>query len=235
MKPRPPVDFAERREHNRCMPAPEARFPSQNSLETTLRRRAAIILVGVVLWGPVTACARRDASPPQNEHGALQAPPAAPAGAAQPQRWEGGATAEGANAPETLIEAARQGDAKAVESILAHGAERKTLNEALLTAAASEPLVIDVFRKEVSVDSPYTAVVKLLLAKGASLDARGEAGRTPLIFAAGNGETGVVKLLIEKGANIEATDDSGQTALILAACYCTSVNMPIPPTRCGCC
>ncbi len=43
------------------------------------------------------------------------------------------------------------------------------------------------------------------------VEARGESGRTPLHFAAANGQVKVVDFLLEQGANPEATDDNGQT------------------------
>lgn len=60
--------------------------------------------------------------------------------------------------------------------------------------------------------------VKLLLEKGANIEARSEYfHRTPLILAARRGFDSVVRLLLVKGADIEAGDRWGQTALILAA------------------
>ncbi|KAK4168218.1 hypothetical protein QBC43DRAFT_359993 [Cladorrhinum sp. PSN259] len=51
----------------------------------------------------------------------------------------------------------------------------------------------------------HLAVVKLLLDKGADLEARGsEYGQTPLIWAAENGHDAIVKLLLDRGANLEA-------------------------------
>src|SRR3984885_498967 len=65
----------------------------------------------------------------------------------------------------------------------------------------------------------HVAVVKLLLEKGAKLEAKDERnGLTPLLWAAANGHEAVVKLLLEKGAELEAKDkDNGQTPLFYAA------------------
>jgi len=126
-----------------------------------------------------------------------------------------------------LVEAAQAGDVKLVEAQLARRAGRKTLDEALFTAARSEPLAIGTSGKVVNdLDLQYAQVAKLLLKDGANLEARDREGRTPLILAAGNGETAVVKLFLDKGAGIEATDENGQTALIRAACDCPIVDMP---------
>jgi hypothetical protein len=61
------------------------------------------------------------------------------------------------------------------------------------------------------------AVVKLLLEKGAEIEAKDEYGRTPLSWAAGQGHEAVVKLLLEKGAEIEVKDEYGSTPLSWAA------------------
>jgi len=57
--------------------------------------------------------------------------------------------------------------------------------------------------------------VKLLLEKGANIEAKDNDGDTALINAAIKGETEMVKLLLEKGANIEAKDNKGETALTM--------------------
>jgi ankyrin repeat protein len=64
----------------------------------------------------------------------------------------------------------------------------------------------------------HEAVVKLLLEKGAELEAKDSYGRTPLSWAAEKGHDAVVKLLLEKGAELEAKDNSyGRTPLSWAA------------------
>jgi ankyrin repeat protein len=60
-------------------------------------------------------------------------------------------------------------------------------------------------------------VVKLLLEKGAELEAKTTYGQTPLSRAAGNGHEAVVKLLLEKGAELETKDKNGWTPLSCAA------------------
>ena len=61
------------------------------------------------------------------------------------------------------------------------------------------------------------AVVKLLLEKGAELEAKDGYSRTPLSCAVANGHEAVVKLLLEKGAELEAKDKDSQTPLSYAA------------------
>ncbi len=61
------------------------------------------------------------------------------------------------------------------------------------------------------------AKVRLLVSKGADVNARSKQGRTPLLIAAAHdGAFEIVKLLIEKGADISAKDFGGSTALLLA-------------------
>ncbi|EHK44750.1 hypothetical protein TRIATDRAFT_220486 [Trichoderma atroviride IMI 206040] len=63
----------------------------------------------------------------------------------------------------------------------------------------------------------HTAVVKLLLDKGAKTKAGEKYGDTPLMWAACGGHEAVVKLLLDNGAEIEAKDGLGATALLIAA------------------
>ena len=132
-----------------------------------------------------------------------------------------------ANALAPIMEAAGYADAREMKALLARGADRKTLNEALLLVSRSEPLVVGANGEEMKDASrPYAATARLLLEKGASLEARDKDGSTPLLLAATYGETGVVKLFLDKGAKIEATNTYGQTALIAAACNCPAIDMP---------
>jgi ankyrin repeat protein len=63
----------------------------------------------------------------------------------------------------------------------------------------------------------HEAVVKLLLEKGAELEAKDRDSRTPLSWAAENGYGAVVKLLLEKGAELEAESRDSRTPLSWAA------------------
>jgi len=60
-------------------------------------------------------------------------------------------------------------------------------------------------------------VVRLLLEKGANVDARNDWGVTPLHQAATEGRVGVVRLLLEKGADVDARASFGVTPLLFAA------------------
>jgi ankyrin repeat protein len=63
----------------------------------------------------------------------------------------------------------------------------------------------------------YDAVARLLLEKGADVEATDEEGWVALHIAALNGQLAAVELLLKKGADIEATDLDGWTALHFAA------------------
>ncbi|KAL6887036.1 hypothetical protein GGI43DRAFT_264528 [Trichoderma evansii] len=63
----------------------------------------------------------------------------------------------------------------------------------------------------------HHAIVKLLVEKGANIEAKDSDGRTALLWAAEKGHQATVKLLVEKGADIEAKDSDGLTPLSFAA------------------
>ncbi len=63
------------------------------------------------------------------------------------------------------------------------------------------------------------SVVKLLIDKGANVDAKAKQGSTPLMVALENGKTEVAKMLIEYNADIEAVKNDGYSPLHAAVYY----------------
>jgi ankyrin repeat protein len=111
-----------------------------------------------------------------------------------------------------LISAAQKGHFKAVEALLAKGADvnvkDKELGQTALMWAAQEG---------------YTKIVEALLAKGADLNAKNKNGfstngQTALMMAAGMGHTKTVEALLAKCVDVNIKDDKlGKTALMWAA------------------
>jgi len=62
----------------------------------------------------------------------------------------------------------------------------------------------------------WTHAAKLLIARNANVNCRGEEGGTPLHEVAGNGQIELARLLLDNGANINAKDDNGKTPLTIA-------------------
>src|SRR5262249_39637083 len=86
--------------------------------------------------------------------------------------------------------------AEIVEMLLAHGAKANVRGQWHSTALMSANTV---------------AKVKLLVARGADVEAKDEQGQTALIKAASRGEPEVVSALLESGANVNAGDNKGST------------------------
>lgn len=105
-----------------------------------------------------------------------------------------------------LIRAARNGESKTITAMLDAGADIETRNPGdswtpLMWAAARD----------------QSACVKLLVARGAKLEAADPHGMTALMGAARWGKKEGVAALLDSGARIGATDRSGWNALMWAA------------------
>jgi len=79
--------------------------------------------------------------------------------------------------------------------------EKKELNKQLLKASTKGDL----------------EKVKELLNKGADVNAKGEYGRTPLMWVLREANIEISELLIEKGADLNVQDDEGKTVLMCAS------------------
>lgn len=111
--------------------------------------------------------------------------------------------ARGLHGSTPLMDAARAGELKAVEALLAGGAEVNAQDKfggTALVYAAREG---------------YTEVVRLLIAHGADVKAS-DTKSTGLHKAAENGHLDVVRLLLAHGADVDAKDYDGETALVSA-------------------
>jgi len=62
-------------------------------------------------------------------------------------------------------------------------------------------------------------VLRALVEAGADVNKGNNNGRTPLIYAAGNGKVEVVRFLLQKGADKSLKDNDGDTALKLAKMF----------------
>jgi ankyrin repeat protein len=108
--------------------------------------------------------------------------------------------AEGATA---LMAATLFADARMVELLLKHGADPNRADASRATA-----LMWAV---------PDVEKVRLLVARGANVNARSDTERTPLLVAAAYPRTvDVLRLLLDRGADLRAQDRAGATALALA-------------------
>ena len=102
-----------------------------------------------------------------------------------------------------LIKYARKGDLAKVQQIIAAGVDLNATDKNKLTALTW------------AAHTGYIEIVKLLIDKGANVNAQGS--WTALSWAAASGHTGIVILLLENGAYINAVNEHGCTALMLAA------------------
>jgi ankyrin repeat protein len=130
--------------------------------------------------------------------------------------------------------AAQEGYLEVVKLLLEKGAaiEAKTnYRGAPVSTAAfySNPAIVKVLAVKGTVEAigatplyiaakeGHLAVVKLLLEKGAAIEAKAEDGCTPISTAAFNGHADVVKLLLERGAAVEGKHKDRVTPLAMAA------------------
>lgn len=110
--------------------------------------------------------------------------------------------------PPSLMEAAEKGNIKEMERLIAAGADVNAKND----RAGWTPLSRAVYNGRVD-------VARLLIEKGADVNAKDSAGWTPLYGAVSYGKKEVVSLLITKGADVNARNNGGVTPLHRAAVW----------------
>ncbi|MBI1275404.1 hypothetical protein GC177_05470 [bacterium] len=142
------------------------------------------------------------------------------------------------NFGDTLVDAADQGNASAVKSMVSSGkaVDSKGRFDATPLMRASFKGHGDIVKYLISVGANINArdvggatalhmaarrgndeVVKQLLAAGANTNQTDHEGWTPLMRAALQGHTKVVELLVKGGANVNAANTQSETALMMAA------------------
>jgi ankyrin repeat protein len=122
----------------------------------------------------------------------------------------GASTKEYANKTpgETLLLAARYGDVKKVRKALAEGVDVHT-RETARPNVGRTPLHYAAGGPQYGAGGQHLDVAKVLLAKGADVNAKAEGGYTPLHVASGLGQKEIVQLLLRSGANPNALDTRG--------------------------
>jgi ankyrin repeat protein len=115
-----------------------------------------------------------------------------------------------------LMEAAYRGDAAAVRGLLEERVDVNEGNRFGMTAlmyAAGQPFYWP-WRERF----PGSAeIARLLIARGADVNARAANGRTALMAAVESGDAESVSVLLGAGADVNAAASRGETALVLAA------------------
>lgn len=100
-----------------------------------------------------------------------------------------------------------EGNASGVLSIIAKTPE--ALDKILSKAQPDQPLHLAAWQNE-------SEIARILIDKGADINARGDNNRAPLHYAAQHGSIDVAKILVDSGADLNLQDAGGFTSLISA-------------------
>lgn len=111
--------------------------------------------------------------------------------------------------PDALFNALRDGDTAAWTHLLANRSAQPPA-AAARDSAGNTPLHLAALQHNV-------AAVRALLAADAEVDARNQAGATPLLYGAAH--PGIVRLLLDRGAAVNAASALRNTPLMVAAAY----------------
>lgn len=137
-----------------------------------------------------------------------------------------------------LVAAARQGDARVLEALLSQGADPNQRDARGLTAlilsvrAGSAPAVAVLLKHGAdpnlrggangwtpllhAIHKNQLGAAQALLDGGAQVDGRDRSGETPLMMAAGYGDTTLVEMLLAHGADTRAATADGYNVLAAA-------------------
>lgn len=121
--------------------------------------------------------------------------------------------ARAANGDTALMVAAYKGQKEAVAALLEKGAEPNRPGWTALHYAAA---------------SGSIEIVRMLLEKSAYIDAAAPNGTTPLMMAAGGGQTSVVELLLREGADPSLKNALGMTAQDFSLKFADIKKVPSP-------
>jgi ankyrin repeat protein len=113
-----------------------------------------------------------------------------------------------ASADEALFKAAEKGDLVALNKAIKSGANVNQTKTMGSTSGLTPLMAASRFG--------HIAVAKILISKGANVNAQASDGFTALMLAACLGNEEFVKLLIQAGANINASTPDGYTATRIA-------------------
>jgi len=113
-----------------------------------------------------------------------------------------------------LVDAARNGDVVRIRALVRGGADP---NGVLMSSTNWTPLLHAIHKNQL-------ASVGALLEIGADPNRANPEGMTPLMFAAGYGETPIVRLLLRRGANALLRDNGGDSALDYALTGTTDID-----------
>jgi ankyrin repeat protein len=118
-----------------------------------------------------------------------------------------------------LMRAAMHGDYRAMELLLAHGANiglaQRTGGTAIMLACGLGRGQ-SAFAEDVGTEAEMLRAVQVALDHGADVNAANTQGGTPLHFAAQSGFDSVIQLLADRGAVLDAKDKQGRTPADLA-------------------
>ena len=142
------------------------------------------------------------------------------------QRKHGKHSLDAANlVPKDIGKAAQEGGTKQLERWLKKGGNIESVwNEQLYVGHEATGATRNITLLMLAAEAGKEQVVKLLIARGANVNARNSAGATALMVSAWAGHAGIVRQLLEAGADVHMRTDEGTTVL-------DDLRHPLRPTK----